>query len=225
MHKISEDQSKKMQAIPELGMGFQLVQASGPGHDKYYLLISSLILVDLEELHDPETLWRLVSEPEDALLDALTEFDRHIEICEIKEVFLRAASMPVGGSRLVESAGALHGSPPFAASTQGSTTFVRYTAFARDPRVSPTGGVAPGTYFTTIADSHEVPSGLAAVGRYALPIPRPAIYRKDLVVPANTSFLFGSVAPAFGRSGGGVEIELNQGAAGQSWTVQVLTRM
>lgn len=225
MYKISEQQSRMMQSHPELGMGYQFLESERSLSGRTFLLLWSIVLISTEELRDGCSVERLVTEPEDELINSLPEFDEDLSLCEDHERFSSIAAIPVGISHGLGVSAALHGSPPFPAVTPSPTTFVRYSAFARDPRVSPTGVTAPGTYFTSIADSHEVPSGLAAVGRYALPVPRPAIYRRDLIVPSSTPFLFGSVTPAFGRSGGGVEIELHQGAQAQSWTMRTITPM
>ena len=66
-----------------------------------------------------------------------------------------------------------------------------------------------GTYVTTDTDTSQVPSGLAAVGRYALPNPTPAIYKFVLCPPSGTSISCGTVSPNFGQAGGGVEVLLN----------------
>ena len=51
-----------------------------------------------------------------------------------------------------------------------------------------------------------VPSGLAAVARYALPNKDPAKYKYYIEAPAGTSIQCGTTAPKFGESGGGVEV-------------------
>ena len=84
--------------------------------------------------------------------------------------------------------------------------FHRYSAFKNDRRInSLTGDFLPGTYATTESEVPFVPTGFVAVGRFALPNTLPASYRYTLLAPAGTYTLFGTVAPAFGQSGGGVE--------------------
>lgn len=110
----------------------------------------------------------------------------------------------------------LHASPPFPLQTQTLEKFVRFSAFKNDRRVRPDGSLLPGTYVTSERDAGVVPSGFAVVGRYALPNPISATNRFDIEVPGGISGLVGTVLPAFGQSGGGVEIELTNGAPPKS---------
>ena len=64
-----------------------------------------------------------------------------------------------------------HGSYPSVARKE---QLIRYSAFWPDRRIAPDGSVGTGTYATTENDKTVVPSGLTAVGRYALPNPAPA---------------------------------------------------
>ena len=84
--------------------------------------------------------------------------------------------------------------------------FVRYSAFASDRRINQDGSVRSGTYVTTENDASHVPSGLAAVGRYALPNPAPARYRFVMSPPDGTGIRCGTAAPKFNQAGGGVEV-------------------
>lgn len=106
----------------------------------------------------------------------------------------------------------VHASPPFPLQSQGHETFVRFSAFRNDRRVRPDGSLLPGTYVTSGRDATVVPSGFAAVGRYALPNPIAAIHRFDIEMAGGVAGLVGTVLPAFGQAGGGVEIELTEGA-------------
>ena len=68
--------------------------------------------------------------------------------------------------------------------------FIRYSARRKDPRVdSKTGDFAPGTYAAPWSEAPLVPSGFAAVARYALPNPfaarRVILNRDELDAPAD----------------------------------------
>ena len=52
---------------------------------------------------------------------------------------------------------------------------------------------------------HSYPLGFVAVGRFALPNSLPASHRYQIEAPTGTAVVFGTVAPAFGQAGGGVE--------------------
>jgi len=89
--------------------------------------------------------------------------------------------------------------------------FYRFSAYNPDRRVDPiTGDFAAGTYATTDNDEPFVPSGFAAVGRYALPNNSPASYKYTITAPAGEAVEYGTVAPAFGQAGGGVEALFNK---------------
>jgi len=62
-----------------------------------------------------------------------------------------------------------------------------------------------GTYAAPESEVPFVPTGFVAVGRFALPNTLPASFHYLIEAPAGTSVDFGTVAPAFGQAGGGVE--------------------
>ncbi len=96
--------------------------------------------------------------------------------------------------------------PPFTDFTNGTEVFIRYSAFNPDKRIKPDGSVIRGTYCTTLNDDQEVPSGLAAVGRYALPSRLSHIYAYEIRPPKDIPIYFGTVTPNYGLAGGGVEV-------------------
>lgn len=109
----------------------------------------------------------------------------------------------------------LHASPPFPFVTE-KAEFVRFSAFRNDRRILPDGSLRRGTYVTSARDAQMVPSGYAAVGRYALPNPLPAVHRFDILLRGPVQGLVGTVAPAYSQAGGGVEVELVYGAPAAS---------
>jgi hypothetical protein len=93
-----------------------------------------------------------------------------------------------------------------AIATTSPVALVRVSAMNPDPRISATGNLLPGTYLTTNLDLTHVTSGLATVGRYALPIPFPASHVYSCIVPGGETLHIGTVRPNFGQAGGGVEV-------------------
>lgn len=89
--------------------------------------------------------------------------------------------------------------------------YYRYSAYAKDNRVNSHGHFVPGTYATTYTDMHFVPSGFAAVGRYALPNPASACNLFSIVT-LDRPTLMGTATPNFGQAGGGVEVLFGFGA-------------
>ena len=107
-----------------------------------------------------------------------------------------------------------HGS--YLSKSRPGEDFVRYSAFWNDSRINPDGSVQPGTYVTTATDAVQVPSGLAAVARYALPNATAAVFQFTLRPPRGTAIRCGTVTPDFGEAGGGVEVLLTEGAPSNS---------
>ena len=83
--------------------------------------------------------------------------------------------------------------------------FYRFCAIDLDPRIDSDGSVKPNTYATTESERPHVPSGLAAVGRFALPIRTSARHVRKITAPIGTVIRYGTVEPNFGLAGGGVE--------------------
>lgn len=88
-----------------------------------------------------------------------------------------------------------------------ATVFHRYLRSQTDLRYSG-GSLSAGTYLTTDLDATYANSGFAAVGRFALPMPLPAIHVLRYELPARATIQIGTVSPLFGQAGGGVEIHL-----------------
>lgn len=96
--------------------------------------------------------------------------------------------------------------PQYVYFTKEEEKFIRLSAYQEDMRITADGGLNAGTYATTPNDIRVTPSGLAAVGRYALPNRQPAIYKFEITPPPNTPIYFGTVKPNYGMCGGGVEV-------------------
>lgn len=91
--------------------------------------------------------------------------------------------------------------------------FLRFSAFENDLRIRPDGSVRAGTYVTTDEDGMDhVKTGMDAVRRYALPNPDPAVHRFYLQPPDPIPVRRGTVQPANGQPGGGVEVIFEDGA-------------
>ena len=103
--------------------------------------------------------------------------------------------------------------PPFLQFSRSGDEFFRLSAQHSDWRINPDGSVAPDTYATTSNDLTVTSSGLAAVGRYALPSSLPACYVYQIIPPPGTAMFFGTVTPNFGMAGGGVEVFFPYGVA------------
>ncbi len=103
------------------------------------------------------------------------------------------------------------------------TVFYRCCRSTTDPNYNQQQGeLKNGTYLTTQLDYSYANTGFAGVGRYALPIPLPACYFFQYELPAGITIRAGTVAPAFGQAGGGVEICLGKDEKVKSMGMLVL---
>ncbi len=104
---------------------------------------------------------------------------------------------------------AVHGHLPFTGTAAEETVFYRAEPFPTSRSIDPKNGkvtVGDGLYGFPHSELQFVPTGFAAVGRYALPNVAPSTYRWELRVPNGVPFSAGASVPLFGQAGGGVEI-------------------
>ena len=198
----------ELSAIPETGMGFQHVQAKFEGQVTQFLVINGtdafqLNALGLAEGFDPST---IAANGEKVLRAALDDQFGFFSSNHPRGFSLLSSRIPVTSS----PSAAPHFAPPSSLVKRHTLAaprqFFRYSAFNPDRRVNPhTGDWLPGTYGTTESETHFVPTGFVAVGRFALPLSLPASFRYEITAPLGTTVAFGTVAPAFGQSGGGVE--------------------
>lgn len=72
--------------------------------------------------------------------------------------------------------------------------------------------IAQDTFAVPLSELPFVPTGLSAVGRYALPCFFPASYRWTISPSGGAKISFGSSVPLYGQAGGGVEIKFTGNA-------------
>lgn len=214
MWNLDESAIRSLLDLPETGMGFQLVGAIVWGNFKSLLAFNSERAVDVSEIGI-----ELGNDPSVILRNGLRIVEA-INSGEIQTVF--AAPQPHSFRLLssrISTAQAFEGPATGAAlqvampsslvkhvSLSSNRAFHRFSAFNPDRRVDPvTGSFLPGTYAAPESEIPFVPTGLAAVGRFALPNNLPASHHYKIEAPAGTKVDFGTVAPAFGQAGGGVE--------------------
>ncbi len=216
---------------PELGMGYQFAQklsARKPGGERF-IVIGGIIALDRNEILFENASTRLRSlveffnsgifkihgsdrQSEMALASLAQEVDVSVvdDILPSEDIQAFAelsGACGLGRERLAKRE-RLHSSPPHLARTTFGQKFVRFSAFKKDFRILPDGSVMPGTFLAPASEIGLVASGLAAVGRYALPKHVSAMWRFDMVTPPGIDYLYGTVMPNFGQAGGGVEVEL-----------------
>jgi hypothetical protein len=213
MWNLGSDAIGNLTKLPETGMGFQLVQAMILGSVKRLLVFNCERAVDLSQMEllpgdDPAIILRNGLKVIEALKEdtVLTMFaapgPQSFRLMEARIGLLPAVAHVAGGAVTT----ALPSSLVKHDTLKTNRMFYRYSAFNPDRRVDPiTGDFKPGTYAAPESEAPFVPTGFVAVGRFALPNVLPASYRYEITAPAGTAVDFGTVAPAYGQAGGGVE--------------------
>lgn len=197
-------------ALPETGMGWQLVEVQ---RDR--LLVERVVVVNAS------TVAGTVSR-EARLIREGKAHDRVTDARQLLESGSPLATIQVLTKSRAISEGIL--APSYRLKTEGPASdapvegsqpderFMRFSAFANDRRVLADGSVSAGTYVTTHADGMLVKTGREAVARYALPNPDPAVHRFHLRPPVPILVRRGIVQPAYSQPGGGVEVIFEHGA-------------
>ena len=214
MWNLGEDAIQSVTMLPETGMGFQLVEAMVMGTISPLLVLNCERAINLHEIDltpgdDPTAILRnglrvietMKTQPVVTMFSAPQP--RIIKLLSARIGIIPkslGAAAPAGPQIALPSSLVKH------VLLSANRTFFRFSAFNPDRRVDPlTGSFLPGTYAATESEVPFVPTGFVAVGRFALPNNLPASYRYEIEAPVGTSVDFGTVAPAFGQSGGGVE--------------------
>lgn len=201
--RLTEEDQNKLVIEPETGMGFQVIWATvGSKSPKRYVAFGSTILLPAENI--------------DEFLDSLKKIAssgiRKFDELEAEPGSFRG-KVETMESRLDINVGTqftqtrLFDPQSVVLKNEKASpmAYFRFSANPNDPRVLSNGNFTAGTYATTYNDLRMVPSGFAAVGRYALPNPLSARFVYILVTDS-TPQLIGTAVPKFGQAGGGVEV-------------------
>lgn len=209
--RIDKETERMLLTLPESGMGYQIVQ----GRDEPWVVFNATITIPLRELNQT-----VFSEADYVLLSGDPEPDaiQSRNIINFPEE-LRVIFSTLDPDLRDPSLGLAFCPTPIAPPTSFISpkwpySYYRFSPYYKDKRVDIYGNFLPGTYATTYNDLPFVPSGFAAVGRYALPSPASAAF----VFPILTSdrpTLMGTATPNFGQAGGGVEVLFTTPATNQ----------
>src|SRR5581483_1315150 len=214
MWNLSEPAIKSLTELPETGMGFQLIEAVVWGNKTPLLVLNSEHAIDLSHVEltpgdDPVTILRNGLRIVDAMKSDIVETVLAApQPHSFRLLNARIGETPVSASAAVTPApqAALPSSLVKHVILSANRVFHRFSAYNPDRRVDPvTGSFLPGTYAAPASEVPFVPTGLVAVGGFALPNNLPASHHYEIEAPVGTVVDFGTVAPAFGQAGGGVE--------------------
>jgi hypothetical protein len=212
LNRVGRDTEARLLDIPESGMGFQIIRY----RSRFLVVFQTTLIIPLDELRE-----RRFSQDDYSSLSGSTESPAifELETLDIQDEFSLAFSFLDREYRdtstgLASNEAAI--SPPDSViSSKRPYSYYRFSAFYKDKRIDADGSFLPNTYATTYNDLHFVPSGFAAVGRYALPNPASAQYVFPILTFDRPS-LMGTATPNFGQSGGGVEVLFQQRAQNRS---------
>jgi hypothetical protein len=228
--KVPKIKWEHIVTYPEDGMGFQLFDASWELEDRsagsgWCLILGGLYLLPLFETGGR---YAWIGDFSRTPSQFGVSRDEKIQRVKVRDLEVKSASklplqkkLSYSGLSLAPPPG-LVGVPSvvlpmhFSRTANGVEAFYRFSAFANDKRVdSKTGHFAPDTYAAPYSEIPLVPSGYAAVGRYALPSFFPCCYVFRNLPVIGTPVEIGAVQPNFGQAGGGVEVLFPNGAVNQ----------
>jgi hypothetical protein len=214
MWSLDRTAIENLTSLPETGMGFQIVEAAISGTPMPLLVFNSERAIDLSQIglepgDDPSVILRNGLRIIDTLKsDVVTTIisapaPGAFRLLNARIGFLPSTTMPVASASVRAT---LPSSLVKHDKLKANRAFHRFSAFNPDRRVDPlTGSFLAGTYAAPASEVPFVPTGFVVVGRFALPNNLPASFHYEIEAPIGTSVDFGTVAPAFGQAGGGVE--------------------
>lgn len=205
--RLDDEAADRLVALPESGMGYQVVRYG----DSPFVVFNATLAIPFLELKDfvfsrAATEGENEEEPIDGWSQETKRWPGRIELL-YSPLLPQYRSNTLGLSfpeSIVKVTPRTYKHPPAA--------YFRFSAFPKDKRIDANGGFVPGTYATTFADMKAVPSGFAAVGRYALPKANSARYVHCVVTYDDPTYM-GTVTPNYGQAGGGVEVVFGSGAS------------
>lgn len=211
---LDEPSRLSLRSLPETGMGFQIVaDQSLLGAQQAWLVLGGRRALDLHREPDLER-WLHMRAAFEPIMSWWSGEQVPTQALRSPRVVMRRTALERGPYLHDLAEGAVPARSALTKQTQTTAgqKFYRLSAWSDDLRVEADGSLVAGTYATTATDVPYAPSGFAAVGRYALPNDQPASYRYELEPAAGTDIEIGTVAPAYGQAGGGVEVFFKGGA-------------
>jgi hypothetical protein len=223
IYNLQLDIVQRFENEPEVDMGVQVGQT---GWGDFYLVVGGQIAAIIDE----QTFQQLANVHERAWMDqsrdrAQQEHD-FLEwrsslstapiIDPVDPAIARsvALSMSRGSLGLPPLPPMPYGHLPFTANTGAEDIFYRWEPFPTSRRIDQiTNHVLANTYAPPSAETPFVPTGFAAVARFALPLLFPARWRWEIQPTSGTPIRCGASVPMHGQSGGGVEVMFPVGCA------------
>jgi hypothetical protein len=221
--QLSESQSKIFDKQPEAAMGFHYAEM----HNRLCLVLSGRVLMvpNLEGIQESyaasieksnyvaDHLWfrrdSISKKAESNLLGNLDGAPQNVSHLPRTHPLVMGFILNPPGYLPPTPARPAHiyGHLPFDGTTQANDVFYRCEHWLTSRRVLlSTGNVLAGTYGFPKSELPFVPTGFAAVARYALPNLPPACRQYEIRPPAGYTLKCGAAVPLYGQAGGGVEV-------------------
>jgi len=204
-YKLSTEQIRELITQPETGMGYQYVEASMSD----FSILKGIVL-NSEVFIPEEKIEKIMGRRFLTYSAVLNEAERPGYIRKIS--VLGRDRLHLGETKYFAKSAGVPASQATTSLTGKDQIFKRFSPYRNDHRIGEDGSLLPGAYATTEADAQNVKTGTDAMSRYALPSDEPAIYVFTIQPPEKTSVRVGTVEPANGKPGGGVEVLFENGS-------------
>jgi hypothetical protein len=217
LQRLSEEQLQSFDEQPEAAMGLHFAAADG----RFCLVLSGRVLM-VPGIEGTERSNRFASklwfhrdpdpisvETESELLMSLDRAPANVRYVPPTDPLVMGFILnPIGYlPPTLPRPAYIYGHLPFDGVTQATDVFYRCEHWLTSRRVLlRTGEILAGTYGFPESELDFVPTGFAAVGRYALPDLPPACRRFEIRPPAAYTLKCGAAVPLYGQAGGGVEV-------------------
>ena len=219
IYKAYSSDTNKLISLPETGMGYQVIdgQLTGSSTTKRYVVYNADLIVDLDDdfLRNKQLItvrgYTLISNAV-SLLNIKTESIRLITKRSLYESKSLSQTKININNRHSGGKGALDNPKENA---DGKEFFVRLSAYQNDKRIDfVKNRLIEGSFTTTLHDYLScVRTNDDPVDRYALPNDETIKWSFYIQPKSNDSLQRGTVQPAFGHEGGGIEAYFENGTS------------
>jgi len=204
-YKLSTEQIRELVSQPETGMGYQYVEASMDNSS-----ILKGVVLNSEVFIPEEKIEKIIGKRSLSYSAILNEAERPGYVRRINVI--GRSQLHLGETKYFAKVTGVPASQDPVSLTEKNKIFKRFSPYRNDRRINEDGSLKTGAYATTEADARNVKTGTDATNRYALPSDDPAIYVFTIQPPEETAVRIGTVEPANGKPGGGVEALFVEGS-------------
>lgn len=213
IYKATTSLRARLLKLPETGMGYQIISAPviGQMQERTFIIYNATLLLTLKNeeffLADKEKiveegLKKIKKDAPSIALGKLTVLDKNLSHVVVGE----ETPSPIGAKDNPEE------------KAEGGEVFVRMSPYTKDNRVDKkTKNLLKGSFATTLVDFEAARKENAnLIDRYALPNDLEPEVAFHIQAEKGDRFRKGKVQPAFGHSGGGIEILVTSNTAPNS---------